>query len=431
MSFEKNFCPSPWFHMRINNSGSYEYCRWKINKTSTVDLVNNIKNQSPEEFFQGRMSSIRQDLLQGSALPKCNDCYIMEQNGKVSGRQRQLLKAGILESYFDKSMASSPLRRDFDYSYTNSGNTLRSVTDWQIDLGNYCNGGCVFCSPESSSKLASEFKSIGLIQELPPGNWCNDPVLLKKFIDHLTTNNNLQYLHFIGGETTITPAFRQILQALVNSGQSSTVTIGFTTNLITWSDSLNELLTKFYNVNLGLSIETLTPVNDYVRWPGKLDQTLTILDRWVTFGQQHAWLIQLRPTPTCLTINEFSTVYEYAWQHGLSVESCNFLYKPDIMRINVLPTEYRLEARDQLAQWILLHSIDSTAEIINTRDPNIAHQQIVQDAQSYLNYIDNIVDESHRLPELMSYLKKLESRRGNTILDYLPRYEQLFRSAGY
>jgi hypothetical protein len=162
-----------------------------------------------------------------------------------------------------------------------------------------------------------------------------------------------------------------------------------------------------------------------------LDQTLTILDRWVTFGQQHAWLIQLRPTPTCLTINEFSTVYEYAWQHGLSVESCNFLYKPDIMRINVLPTEYRLEARDQLAQWILLHSIDSTAEIINTRDPNIAHQQIVQDAQSYLNYIDNIVDESHRLPELMSYLKKLESRRGNTILDYLPRYEQLFRSAGY
>ena len=431
MSFEKNFCSSPWFHMRINNSGTYEYCRWKTIYTTRVDFVNNIKNQTPDEFFQTGMSPLRQQLLQGQEPTGCNACYVMEQNKKVSGRQRQLLKSGIMETYFDKSMASSPMLDDFDFSYKNNGDTTRSVSDWQIDLGNYCNSGCVFCSPESSSKLAAEFKSIGLIDKLPPNSWCNDENLLKKFIDHLTNNTNLEYLHFLGGETTITPGFRQILQALVDNGQASKITIGFTTNLTTWSDSLNELLTKFNTVNLGLSIETLTPVNDYVRWPSKLNQTLSILNRWVKLGQQNSWLIQLRPTPTCLTIAEFSTVYDYAWEHELSVESCNFLYKPEFMRINVLPAEYRATARERIAQWIHAHPVNLTTQIINTRDPNKVRQQIVQDAQSYLNYIDNASDESHQLPDLVNYLKKLEAPRGNSILNYLPQYEQLFRSSGY
>jgi hypothetical protein len=355
----------------------------------------------------------------------------MEKNGKVSGRQRQLLKAGVLAPYFAKSMQSSPLSNDFAHSYNHNGDTTRSVTDWQIDLGNYCNSACVFCNPNSSSKLAAEFKANGMIQELPPNSWCDDSVLLKKFIDHLTANNNLQYLHFIGGETTITPGFKKILQALVDSGQANNITIGFTTNLTTWSDSLNELLAKFNCVNLGLSIETLTPVNDYVRWPSNLDQTLTILNRWVKFGQQNSWLTQLRITPTCLTIADLTTVYDYAWQHDLAVESCNFLYEPKFMRIDVLPAEWLAIAREQLSQWILSHPVESTEQIINTRNPNTARQQLIQDAQSYLNYIDNTVDESHRMPELVSYLKKLELHRGNSILNYLPQYEQLFRSAGY
>jgi hypothetical protein len=431
MSFEKNFCPSPWFHMRINNSGSYEFCRWKINNTTRVDFVDNIKNQTPDEFFKHNVSHIRRQMLQGDAPAECNSCYVMEQNKKVSGRQRQLLKAGIMEPYFAKSMISSPMKNDFDFSYNNNGVTTRSISDWQIDLGNYCNGGCVFCGPESSSRLATEFKDIGLIGKLPPTSWCNDENLLKTFIEHLTNNADLEYLHFLGGETTITPGFRQMLQALVDNGQSNKITIGFTTNLTTWSESLNQLLSKFKNINLGLSIETLTPINDYVRWSSKLEQTLNILDRWVELGKQHSWLIQLRPTPTCLTIDEFSTVYDYAWKHNLAVESCNFLYKPEFMRINVLPVEYRLRARDRLQQWILAHPVEDTQQIINTRDPNISHQQIIQDAQSYINYIDTAQDETHLMPDLVNYLKKLEAHRGNNILDYLPHYEQLFRSAGY
>ena len=419
--------------MRINNSGSYEYCRWKNNPQSKdrVDFVHNIRSQDPQDYFKNTMSQVRSDLLNGQAYPGCRDCYIMEEHDKVSGRQRQLLKVGIMENYFEKSLASSPFITAFDYSHQHSGLTNKSVTDWQIDLGNYCNGACIFCNPESSSRLAQEYLSLNFIDQLPPTSWCNDPELLQKFINSLITNNDLKYLHFIGGETVITPGFKKILKALVDSGQSKKITIGFTTNLLTWSNSLNELLVQFERVNLGLSIETLTPVNDYVRWPCVQAETLDLLDRWVNLGKKQNWLTQLRITPTCLTIKDLWTVYDYAWQHNLAVESCNFLYRPECLRINVLPKDHLAQAKLNLSSWVNQHQVKLTGKIINTRDPVQAQEQILQDALSYLNFIDATHDESFRLPDLVDYLKLLESNRKNTILDYLPEYEELFRSAGY
>jgi hypothetical protein len=377
------------------------------------------------------MSTLRTDLLNGSAPDMCNNCHVMEQYGKVSGRQRQLLKVGVQQQYFEKSLASSPLKQDFDYSYDNQGVTTRTVTDWQIDLGNYCNGACVFCSPTSSSTLASEFKKIGLISRLPPTSWCDDSELLQQFINDLVSSPNLQYLHFLGGETVITPGFKKILSALIDSGLAKNIAIGFTTNLTVWSETINSLLTQFKHVHLGMSVETLTPVNDYVRYPSRQAQTMQLLEQWVKLGVQHKWLMQLRITPTCLTIHDLDTVYEYAWQHNIAVESCNFIDKPEFFRSSVLPQQYRDIVVQKLDNWVQQHQTTATMQTINTRDPNVARTQITQDATSYLTYLKNVNDESYRLPDLIAYLKLLESSRGNSILTYLPQYEELFRSAGY
>jgi len=180
-----------------------------------------------------------------------------------------------------------------------------------------------------------------------------------------------------------------------------------------------------------MSVETLTPVNDYVRYPSQQARTRELLDRWVALGHKHNWLIQLRITPTCLTVHDLTTVYDYAWQHGTAVESCNFIDNPKFFRISVLPKHQRESAVDTLRSWIDAHPVDVHDQIVNTRDPNLAHEQIVQDAQSYLNYLESAEDESSRLPDLVAYLKRLEASRGNSVLTYLPQYENLFRSAGY
>jgi sulfatase maturation enzyme AslB (radical SAM superfamily) len=302
--------------------------------------------------------------------------------------------------------------------------------DWQIDLGNYCNSACVFCDPSFSSRLAAEWKQIGLIDKSPPANWCDNPVYLQRFIDTLIKSPYIQFLHFIGGETLITPAFKKILQALINAGLNKTATIGFTTNLISWDDDLVPLLTQFAGVNLGVSVEAFDAVNEYARWPAKQQQVNKILSQWVVLSQQHNWLMQIRTAPTILTIHKLLTVYDYAWEHGIPVESCNFLTDPVYLRPAVLPQKYRKPIIDQMQAWIDQRP-NSTEIVVNIRHPNLVYTQIVQDLQSYVNYLQTEADQSDQLPTLMQFLKRLELKRKNNILEHVPQYEELFRSAGY
>jgi hypothetical protein len=96
----------------------------------------------------------------------------------------------------------------------------------------------------------------------------------------------------------------------------------------------------------------------------------------------------------------------------------------------VLPKDQRDIIRDQLQTWINHHPVHSGSQVINTRDPHLAQAQIVQDAASYVHLLTHADDESHRLPDLVNYLKRLEASRGNSILNYIPEYESFLRSAG-
>jgi hypothetical protein len=426
MSFEKTFCPSPWFHMRITNSGEYKFCRWS-DKSFTGDSKQSTKTITPVEFFQKNMSGIRKKIIAGETLLECTNCYQMEKYGKVSGRQRQLLKVGIHPDNFVKTSLSSTWIDHFSNSSTDL-----LPQDWQIDLGNFCNSGCIFCSPEDSSKLATEFKKLKIINRLPVKNWTDDPEQLSKFINTIKQSTAIKYIHFIGGETLITPAFKKILKELINIGINKKSTIGFTTNLYCWDQEAVDLLIKFNNVNLGVSVECFDKLNDYVRWPSKIEDVKTNFDKWLSLTRENNWSLQIRTTPTWLTVGKLLSVYDVAWDSGVSIESCNFLYRPESLQISVLPKEYRQTIVEQMKKWIRRRQDNiNNSTVYNIRNLHTVNNQIVQDLESYVNYLENSEYQVELLPNAIEYLKLLESNRNNSILDYLPEYEELFRSAGY
>jgi sulfatase maturation enzyme AslB (radical SAM superfamily) len=416
--------------MRITNSGNFEFCRWQ-NRSADTGPVASIFDTDPWEYFQYFMAEIRQTMLQGKPLGFCNNCYQMEKHQKTSGRQRQLLKTGIVTEYFSASTKSSPFYNQFFLSDQSHGRTDLYPVDWQIDLGNYCNGACIFCGPNNSTKLASEYFKLNLISSLPPRNWTDDAAAVDRFVCCLKQTPNLAYLHFIGGETLITPAFKIILSRLVDSGIAKRVSMGFTTNLMTWDPEINDLLSQFKEVNLGLSVECLHPINDYARWPSQINTVKAVLDQWVQFGHKHNWLTSIRTTPTLLSIPHLLTIYQYAWQHNVGIESCNFLTDPAVLRMSVLPQDIRCQLAQEIETWISQQPLAAGNAIVNTRDPNLVRRSILHDAASYVDYLRNAADETHLLPDLVNFLKVREASRNNSILDYLPEYEQFLRAAGY
>ena len=416
--------------MRVLPSGELRYCRWMEDKKNPI--VSNLNQTDFLTFFQKEMSALRLRMLQGEHISSCDQCAKMEEHGKISGREKQLLKVGIKLDNFEKTFRSSTFYDEFKKSFDQQGNTNLWPQDWQIDLGNYCNSGCVFCSPTYSSKLANEFKKLGLIENLPPKNWTDDEEAVDRFVELLSQSKKLSYLHFLGGETLITPAFKKILLKLIEKGLNTNTSIGFTTNLTVWDESIVELLKQYKEVNLGMSIECLHPINDYLRWPSKIEKVKEILEKWIQLGKQQNWLIQFRITPTLFSIAHIKTIYDYAYTYDVGVESCNFLYNPSFMRMSVLPIDVRQNIAKELQYWINSKKLLFSEErIINTRDPNKAKDYILQDAMSYVDYLQNGPDESSSWPDLVSYLKKLEGSRKNSILDYAPEYEKFLRSAGY
>lgn len=210
------------------------------------------------------------------------------------------------------------------------------------------------------------------------------------------------------------------------------ISIGFTTNLTVWDESIIELLRQYHEVNLGMSVECLHPINDYLRWPSKIENVKEILRKWLQVGKQQNWLIQFRITPTVFSIAHIKTIYDYAYNHDVGVESCNFLSNPSFMRMSLLPTDIRQNIAKDLQDWINSKKLLFGDErIVNTRDPNTVKDYILQDAMSYVEYLQNSPDETTSWPDLVSYIKKLESSRKNSILNYAPEYEKLLRSAGY
>jgi len=424
--------------MRIRSDGSFEACRWGQSENEFHKQNHgNIKNTSPDTWFQNELGKFRKTLINnnGKAARVCDDCYKMEKYGKVSGRQQQLLKTGIQDTEeFDKTFASSPWLHEFGKTATNQDFGL-FPQDWQIDLGNMCNSGCVMCHPMSSSFLETEFKKIGIANKKQPKAWADDPIALENFFSCLDKSPKISYMHFIGGEPLIIPAFKKILKRLIDNELNENITVGFTTNLTVWDDELIGILKQFPNLNIGLSVECLDPVNDYIRYGSEISTVKSMLDKWRDLSNNHTgWLVQIRTTPTLLSIEKLHTIYEYAWKNKMTVESCNFLEEPDFLRPTVLPVKYRNLAIDNLQRWIGENKNDYLIDdqpIINSRHPDFVKQYLIEDAISYINYLKNGEDESYLMSDLVEYLQKLEKTRKNSILDYIPHYEPILKSFGY
>lgn len=425
---EKYFCGSPWIHMRIEHNGDYRFCRWGSN---SLDEKYNIKNTSPIDYFQKHMSSIRSKLLAGEKIKECSSCHVMELHGKISGRQKQLLKIGVMEKNFSKSLLSSPILDAIKSSYENQGVTGLLPVDWQIDLGNYCNSACVMCDPRHSSRLAKEWQELGFIEKYDSWNWTQQEELIEKFIDCLTKIKNLQYLHFLGGETLIVPAFKKLLEALVNAKISDNVVIGFTTNLTVWPEDVIDLLKKFKNVHVGLSIETLNTVNDYIRWPSKIDKVKATLKKFVDMSEKKEWFTSLRITPSLFTVMYLDDIYRFALENNVGVESCNFLNEPSYLKIDMLPLELRKVAITKLSNVSEKIVKKSEKPVINIRRKDTVVETIKTDIESVISYLNNVPVDTSQYNNLITFLKTLEKKRNNKITDHAKEYGKFLTSIGY
>jgi len=387
------------------------------------------------------MRSLRSTLLSGEKSDVCTACYYEDSHNKVSGRQRQLLKSTVDINNFDKTLSASPHWKLFEYSHDNQGQTDYQPVDIQIDIGNVCNSACIMCNPIYSSRLAQDYKKLSLVE---PGlfkitdqyeNWTDNESLVDKFINELEQIPNLKYLHFLGGETLYLKSFYTICNRLIANGLSQRIIIGLTTNCTVYSEELEHIIKNFKQVHLGLSIETVTNLNDYIRWPSKIDQVQTNIDNFIKLKDETNLHLSLRITPTVLSIYHIDSIFRFMLDQRIMAESCNILQEPTVMRIELLPNDLRQEIIDKIDRVIDDYNLVESGEVIVNRrrddliDPVIT--SVIFEYRNFLASYDNPLDVELERHNLVKFIKGFESLRNNTILSYLPEYEEFLRSYDY
>jgi sulfatase maturation enzyme AslB (radical SAM superfamily) len=435
--FNKTFCSSPWFHVRLTYDGSFESCRWANNPSR----LHNIKDQTLLQYYNSdQMRVLRQQLLSGQELEHCQTCYYEESFGKFNGRQRQLLKSAVTVDNFDLSLRSSPHYKNFKYSFDNNGLANLAPVDLQIDLGNTCNSACIMCGPEASSRLESDYHKLNKINPqlfFKPESyisWTKDPKLVRQFVEELVNIPNLRYIHFLGGETLYEESFYTICESLIEHGIAKNIIVGTTTNGTIYNDRIQNFIENFKEFHLGISIESVTKLNDYVRYPSNIDSVLSNIDKFLELRSKLSGLyISLRITPNVFTISEIDKLFTYMLEKQVIAESCNILYEPRYLRMELMPDSIRSEIKQKIETIIDRYEL-SKDNITNIRRSDHISQVIANTILDYYKFICDYelpADVEQSRHNLVKAVKSFESLRGNSILDYTTNYEKFLRHHGY
>jgi sulfatase maturation enzyme AslB (radical SAM superfamily) len=387
------------------------------------------------------MQNIRSDLLSGKPLDICKSCYYEDQHNKVSGRRKQLLKSAIDVENFNKTLCASPHWEMFAYSNTHQGYTNQQPVDLQIDIGNSCNSACIMCKPLHSSRLGQDYKKLHTIEPIlfdAPvkfQNWTDDDKLVEKFINEIEQISNLRYVHFLGGETLYLKSFYTICNRLIDRGLSKNIVIGTTTNATIYTPELEYIIKNFKQVHIGISIEAVTPLNDYIRWPSRVDQVLDNINKFINLKKHVNLQLSLRITPNVLSIFHISKLFDYMIENKITAESCNILHDPGCLRIELIPDDLKQEILNSIDQIINKHKlVELDTAIINRRredliDPVIS--SIIFEYKTFLQTYQPPNDIDTERKNLIKFIKAFETLRNNSILTYLPEYEKFLRTYGY
>ena len=435
--FEKTFCSSPWFHVRLTYDGSYESCRWAKNPKQQHQFQDTTIMQY---YNSDQMKSLRQELLSGDSPDLCTSCYYEESFGKLNGRKRQLNKSAIDANNFALTLRSSPHYKNFEYSYLNNGTADLAPVDLQIELGNTCNSACIMCGPEASSRLEKDYNTLHNINAklfAKPNvstAWTRDKSLVDRFVEELLAIPNIRYIHFLGGETLYEESFYTICEALIKHNRAQDIIVGTTTNGTIYNERVQNLIGNFKQFHLGISIESVTELNDYIRWPGKVKNILPNIHKFLNLRQSSGGLyVSLRITPTVFSIYEIDQLFEFMIANNVIAESCNILYDPACLRVELLPEDIRAEIKQKLAKLIHNYNLNYS-EIVNVRRADQIDQVVANVILDYYKFISNYqipTDAEQSRLDLVHFVKSFEKIRGNSIVDHLPRYEKFLRHYGY
>lgn len=353
----KWYCKLPWTGFSNDPDGRVRPCC--LYKDHIKDEAGNemfVQTHSVQEIFTSKYMRDLRDEFRSGAQPKgCSTCIIDEQNGYTSKRQQ----------YIDNSLGAN---YDADPEFP---------IEYQMILSNACNLKCRSCSPSHSSLWQAEHKILWghTGYTMPHGqSGENDSVLWSKRDEWMS---KLKRLEIVGGEPFYIKRWRILWDELISQGLSKDIQMDMSSNATLFEgDVVENLIANFKGIGLGLSIDGMGKVYDYLRHPGvwaevkdnmlkyheikKRSPESFIVSVSHTIGWVNAWEL-----PEFHTFIKTETPEFVIWN--------NIIHSPEHMAIWCIPAglKKRIQAKWQAYDWGKYKTdIEGIITYMNSRQPS-------------------------------------------------------------
>jgi MoaA/NifB/PqqE/SkfB family radical SAM enzyme len=277
------------------------------------------------------MKQLRNEFRNGNKPKHCEVCIIDESHGSKSKRET-----------YSVALGNSV---DFDQE-------PEFPVEYQMIISNACNLKCRSCTPSHSNSWQAEYKVLwgNTGYQMSHGQPSDQTSVLWQ--DRSEWMQHIQRLEVVGGEPFYISKWQTLWNELIDIGRSKDIVLDLSTNVtIDASYIINKLASNFKTLGVGLSIDGIGHVYNYLRHPAQWDQVKPILLKYhniqnVDFSISHtiSWV-------NAWTLPEFHT-----WAKNITPRFRiwnNIIHRPRHMSLVMLPkhVKNKIEQKWRRYHW--------------------------------------------------------------------------------
>ena len=441
-NYSKTFCPYPWIHVMTQPSGTVNFCCVANGQIKTDDSFmefDGMQTGTPILLNQGgdmrdvwnskHYKHIRRQMDTGERVVGCEPCYDLEDLGIPSYR------TNYIKDWLGWHRNADEIERIIEKSRENDYHVDEPPQYLDFRLGTMCNLRCRMCQSQNSSAIYKELKDDELYTQEERDfvvkhthwndfsdytqPWFDTPEFLESVEEWLP---NVNRLYFTGGEPTIIQRTYWILEKCVELGIAKDIDLVFNSNMTNIQPRFLDLLAKFRDVLMCLSVDGYAQYNEYIR----SGSTWSIVDKHIRDYAQSEVVgnILFSPVVQIYNILNITELLDYAEEitkfSGRRID-ISFLMNnyPKCLDIRNLPKHVRVEGQKRLGDWLNsskyfvddernIATVEGIIKALEDDNVNADAKKQMQIFKEYTELLDNKRDQSFKdsIPDLWRMLNE-------------------------
>ena len=258
-------------------------------------------------------------------------------------------------------------RQEIYYRLDYQKEDINNLQLFDLNLGNSCNLGCKICNRTSSSTIAEQEHTNGIIstvefQTLKQSvKWADTEEFWDQLLEVL---ENIKYLDLYGGEPLMSKLHFKFLRRLIELDVAKNIKIDYNTNGTIYSDHFFDLWQHFKEIKISFSIDDIGDRFEAQRVGANWNQVSENIKKYNS-RRSKKFITEVYPTVNVQNVYWLPELLAWISTEKFDHIAFNILHQPQSYNILSLKPQAKLAVIEKLKQYPQFEICNSVIQLLN------------------------------------------------------------------